>query len=335
MRILFLAAAALLAFGNSPARAQDTLYERAVAARLADDPGLAVELLEAWLAERPGDVDALVQYGYALLALGRLDDAERAFERVVAATPDYTDAREGLELIAERRAGGSGARRGFLLVEGALSDLEGPRSDWRELGLVASLPLGDRTTIDLRGAWYERFDTEDVELAGLVTRRAGEDLWLRLGASVTPSADFRPEVGLTAGADIRLGTTTVASLDARWQQFVTQDVVSLSPGITQYFGGGRFAVSLRANAVAAGGDDLLLGGALRGDFMPRERMRMFVGAASGPETDLGEVRDTTSLYAGFEIPISDDVALLGSVAREWREVGSDRTEGRIGLKLAL
>ena len=68
----------------SPAMSQVSDYDRAVAARLADDPALAVSLLEPWLAERPDDADARLQYGYALLALGRFDEAEAAFQAASA-----------------------------------------------------------------------------------------------------------------------------------------------------------------------------------------------------------------------------------------------------------
>ena len=74
-----MAAAAALMAQAVPAFAQDSVYDRAVAARLAGDPALAVSLLEPWLAAHPGDADALVQYGYALLALGEYDRAEQAF----------------------------------------------------------------------------------------------------------------------------------------------------------------------------------------------------------------------------------------------------------------
>ncbi|ALE17386.1 TPR repeat [Altererythrobacter epoxidivorans] len=318
-----------------PAVAQGSTYDRAVAARLSGDAALSVDLLEPWLEEHPEDVDARVQYGYALLALGRFDEAESAFSRVLVTAPEYEDATKGRSLVAERRARGSATRSGFILLEGAMSELEGGQSDWKEAGAVLAVPTGERDMLDIRAHWYERFSVEDVELGALLTHRAGENVWLRVGGSITPSADFRPEIGLTAGIDTRLGPSTVLSLDGAWQRFPAQDVWSLRPGITQYLGGGRFAISATANAVAADSDDLLFGASLWADYLPRERERLFFGIASGPETDLGEVRDTTSLFGGGEIPVTQDISLIGSLAHEWRETGSDRTEGRMGIKFSL
>lgn len=320
----------------APIAAQQSDYDRAVAARLADDPALAVALLDDWLARNPGDVDAWLQYGYALLALGRLDEAQASFEAVLTAAPDYRDASEGLALVAERRrAPVAGQRKATVVLDVALSDLEAPQSDWSEAGLTASLPAGERDTLDIFGTWYERFDLEDVQIGALYTHRAGEDLWLRAGASGTPSADFRPEIAATTGIDYRVAPSTILSFDIGWQDFPSEEVWSLRPGLTQYFGGGRYALNASARAVFAGSNDVLIGGSLRGDYLPRDRTHLYAGVATGPETDLGEVRDTTSLFGGGEVPLTDAISLLGSVAHEWREVGSDRTEGRVGLKLAL
>lgn len=336
MRCFGLMGTALLLATASPLAAQQSDYDRAVAARLADDPSLAAALLEQWLANNPQDVDARLQYGYALLALGRIDEAERAFRAVLAAAPDYDDARDGLALVERRRsAPAETARSVSVVADFALSSLDAPQSDWSEAGLAVAVPIGAGDTLDVKGTWYERFNLQDVEIGGLYTHRAGEDVWVRFGASGTPAADFRPEIAATAGLDYRAASSTVLSFDIGWQDFPAEQVWSLRPGITQYLGGGRFALNASARAVVAGNDDLLIGGALRGDFLPRDNTRLFIGAATGPETDLGIVRDTTSLFGGGEVPLGNQISLLASVSHEWREVGSDRTEGRIGIKFGL
>lgn len=318
-----------------PALAQDTGYDRAVAARLAGDPALAVTLLEPWLAEHPGDADALVHYGYALLALGEHDRAEQAFADALALAPGYADALDGLALAAAHRSDAPAPRRSFVLAEGALSDLDSGQQDWHELGLAASLAAGERSTLDLRGNWYDRFGISDSEFGALLTHRAGQDLWLRIGGLVTPGADFRPEVGASAGLDYRFAAHSVATIDASWQQFPAQTIWTLRPGFTQYLGGGRYALTVQASAAAASGRDVLVGASVRGDHFASDRTRFFVGAASGPETDLGIVRQTTSLFFGGEVALGADVSLLGSAAREWSGIGADRSEARIGLKLLL
>ncbi len=335
MRLCVATLAAAVLVATTPAAAQISPYERAVAARQNGDPGLAVALLEPWLAEHPDDVDARVQYGYALLASGRLVDADRAFAQVLATAPDYADASAGRELVNQRRASGANVRRATLLLEGAVSDLGGGQDDWHEAGGLLNLPVAGLDTLELQAHWFSRFGREDTEFGALYTHRSGEDLWLRIGASGAPSADFRPKTGFAAGFDYRISAATVATMDASWQQFPLQQVWTLRPGVTQYFDGGRYSLSLHGRAVVAEGDDALFGGSLRVDIVPRDRTRLFIGVASGPETDLGVVSDTTSLFSGGEVPLSRSVSLLGSVAREWREIGADRSEARLGIKLAL
>ena len=335
MRALVFGGCAMLLLAHAPVLAQATAYERAVTARHSGQPVAAAQLFEEWLTAHPDDTDALVQYGYALLAIGRIDEAEQAFDRVLTLAPEYADANQGLERIAKRRASAIETRKAFIQIEGALSKLEPGQNDWREFGIAASVPLNARTTIDARGTWYERFETRDTEFGVLASHRADDAVWLRLGGSFTPSAAFRLEHGLTAGIDFRIAKHTVSSFDTAYQQFPLQTVWSFRPGVTQYFGGGRYALAVHARAVAADGADILVGGSLRGDYFADSHSRIFAGFATGPETDLGEVRDTTSLYGGGEFPVTDAISLSGSIAQEWRAVGSDRTEGRVGLKVSL
>ena len=317
-----------------------TVPERAVAARLGGDPAGAVELLRPWLAEHPEDQDARVQLAYALLALGRLDQAESEFRTVLDAAPGYVDAREGLAFVDRRRAGDADRERVTLSIEGAISTLSGDLDDWHELGGALVLPFASGERAELRANWYERFDRRDTELGAFYAQRTGEDTWLRFGASATPAADFRPEFGLFSGLDQRVAdgprSATVIGVDAGFRRFPAQDVWNVSPAVTQYFGtANAYSLTARANVLKAENDDVRLGGSLRGDYAPSERARAFVGAAAGPDTDLGIVTDTWSLFAGGEVPVGEALSLTGSAAREWRDGPADRTEFRLGVKFAL
>ena len=339
-RAVLLGMSAIALVAGAPVFAQDaSAYERAVAARQAGDAATAERLLGEWLAADPGDVDARVQLGYALLSLGRPEEAADQFRAVLAAAPDYADARDGLALATRRLEPVRDDRRGFVLVEGALSDFSDPICDWQEAGVTMALPVAARDTLDARGTYYRRFGFDDVELAAGYTHRAGKDTWLRFAASGTPSADFRPEIGLGAGIDQRVVSgpaATVLGLDASWRRFPLQDVWTVSPAITQYFGGnGAFSLTARADAVVPDGQDLRIGGLLRFDHRPDERRRAFVGIASGPDTDIGRVVTTRSVFGGGELPLGEALSVTGSVARDWRDGPLDRTEFRIGVKAGL
>lgn len=307
-------------------------YDRAVAARQAGEDAEAVVLLDRWLAEHPGDSDALIQRGYAHLALGHAEQARADFTDALAVAPDYADARVGLALVQKGAADRAG---GFLIAGGAWSTLEGDRPDWWEASLAGEAPVSETVAIGGRAGWFRRFGVEDVELEARIAAHPSEDLWLRASAGGTPSADFRPKVALAAGGDLRVvgGTrATVLSLDGSWQRFPLQDVVTVSPGVTQYLGDGSVWATVRGIGIVPEGGDLELGVLGRIDYAPTERQRFFLGAANGPDTDLGIVSRVTSVFAGGEVPLTGKLALLPSLSHEWRELGGDRTEFRIELK---
>lgn len=335
--ILRLFAGLALCIG-SPILAQDhNPYTEAVAARLAGDPARAEALLVPWLERHPGDLDALLQLGYARLALGKLDEAEADFRRVLSAAPGYDDARSGLELVAARRADRP-VPVVFVIVEGALSDISGGATDWREFAVAAVIPVDPRATLDLRGAHYRRFGLTDLEVEGGATLHAAPDLWLRLGGSVSPEADFRPRWGMHSGFDYRIPDSagaTVVGLDVRHRAFPLQDVTSVEPHLTRYFGDGATSITVRGIGTFAEGAGFEPGVVARIDHALSDRTRLFAGGAIGADTELGIVTTTRSLFFGGEIPIGGRLSLTLGAAREWRGDGIDRSEGRLGLKVRL
>lgn len=328
---------AVLALGAAPLHAQlpPSDYEAGVTARRSGDLPGALTMLDRWIALNPRDSDALVQRGYVHLALGDWQQAEQDFRAALAIAPTYEDANAGLALIKERRNNVPG---GFVIAGGSFSDLDGGARDWWEASLAAEAPVSNAVSLGGRAAWYRRFGVEDVEIEGRIAAHPSDDLWLRASIGGTPSSDFRPELALAAGADLRIAdgpAATVVSLDTAWQRFPLQEVVSITPGITQYFGGGRWWATVRGIGIVPSGDDLEVGVLGRLDYAPDERRRFFVGAVNGPDTDLGIVTRVTSVFAGAELPLGEKWSILPSLAREWRDIGADRTEVRIELKAAF
>lgn len=327
----------VLAVFGAPLSAQQppSDYEAAVTARRAGDLAGSLVLLDRWIADHPQDSDALVQRGYVHLASGDRKKAERDFRAALAIAPAYEDARKGLALIDDRE---NTAPPGFVIAGGSFSDLNRGASDWWEASLAAEVPVSREVSLGGRAAWYRRFGIEDVEIEGRIAAHPSDNLWLRASIGGTPSADFRPELALSAGADLRITegpTATVLSLDSAWQRFPLQDVVSITPGMTQYFAGGQWWATVRGIGIVPSGDSLEVGVLGRLDYAPDERHRFFAGAVNGPDTDLGIVTRVTSVFAGAELPLGKRWLILPSLAREWREVGADRTEVRIEIKAAF
>jgi YaiO family outer membrane protein len=331
MRALLIVAA-LWAISAPLCAQAPTDYEAAVTARYAGDPQRAIDLLDVWLAEHPRDSDALVQRGLAYLALQRRASAAQDFRLALEIAPDYTDAREGLAR-AERQDVSSGGS--YLMVGGAWSELNRGATDWAEVSLDAATPVSRTTTLGGRVVAYRRFGLNDLELMGNLTVHPSDNLWLRLSAGGTPAADFRPRTALAVGADYRIvggANATVLSFDTSHQRFPLQEVVTVNPGIVQYFADGQLWATLRGIGTLAGGGRLQVGGLGRLDYAPRERYRYFVGFANGPDTELGVVTRVSSMFGGAEFPLGDRLSIIPSVAHEWRENGSERTDIRLDLK---
>jgi YaiO family outer membrane protein len=236
--------------------------------------------------------------------------------------------------VAARRAVPVAPAGRSLLIEGALSDLQGPASNWHEVALDFEVPAGTRVTVGGRAAYFRRFGRNDVELVARTGIHPSDDLWLRIFAGGTPKADFRPEIELGGGFDLRLsrGAATVLTFDAAYQRFPLQDVVMINPGAVQYLRGGDAWITLRGIASLVDGGPVEVGGLVRVDYVPKENWRLFGGVASGPDTDLGVVTRVTSAFGGLEVPVGHRFSLTGSLSREWRNSGPDRSEVRLGLK---
>jgi YaiO family outer membrane protein len=360
-RILAAGAALAAAAAQAQQPAPATAYEQAVAARLRGEAATAVRLLAPIVAADPAHSDAQVQLGYALLALGRLDEATRAFEAALAVAPGYADARLGLARIQQRRGDVPAALRALepldpsnpevrtlraqlgrteaahdwaVDIDGSYSFLDRPQPDWAEASLQLRRRLDPATTLSGRVEAARRFDLTDVYGEIGVDRAVGRRgrAYVTLGG--TPDADFRPRWQIGAGGSWRViegASPTVITLDGRHAEFVTGEVQTLSPGLEQYLFGGRAWLTARwINLFDASGDHQS-GYLLRGDVLATDRLRLFAGSSDAPDTSEGVVTDTRSYFGGISYGISARSTARVTVAVEDRETGSDRTQVGLGL----
>lgn len=337
-------------------------YHDAVVARQKGNPQRAVDLLTPIVAAEPANADAQVQLGYAMLALDRLDEAERAFRAALGVAPDYADARLGLARIAQRRGDGASAlgelasldpsnaetrmlrarledaaeTRWSLDIDGSTSVVEGPQPDWREATMQMGYRASATTAVSARLEAARRFGATDVYGEIGIQQALSERARLYLTIGWTPDADFRPRYQIGAGGSVRIsdgGHATVLTLDARQADFAAGDVQTISPGIEQYLAGGRIWVTARwINLVDEDGDHQS-GTLLRTDGQATARLRLFAGLSEAPDTSEGVVVDTSSYFGGASYDLDPRTTLRLSVAHEDRETGADRTQLGLGIGL--
>ncbi len=332
------------------------LYESAVAVRLAGRPEDAVPKLEQVLAMRPDDVDARLNLGLALLALGRLGEAEAELLTVTRQTPAYTDAWIGLARVEQRRGDLEAARRlateaerltpgsaEVRLLQASLapepawridiavarSRLSGGLPDWTEARASASRRLGDSWKATAAVEATERFDNTDVYFEGRLDRRfAGGGAYVSLGGA--PDADYRPEIALGAGGEARLADRVVATLDASVARYPTGTVTGLHPGLRVSLPGERAELSARWINVRDENGVHRSGYAVLGRWQATDRVALRAGYADAPESSDGATVDVKAWNVGADVALTGRLMLRVGLLTEDR-AAYDRDE----LSLAL
>ncbi len=362
MRYGAVTAAALLLALEAPAAAQSgTDYDRGVSARLEGNTDVAIELLGRAVANEPANADAQLQYGLALLAAGRLNEAERAFLRTLELAPNYDDARIALARVHQRRGDRqaalaelarvaaanpeAGELRTALLnqrapeghfrwrvdLDGSYSNVRG-ESDWRDISLRVAGAGSASTQLGAAIEHSHRFGRNDTYGEVRVDHRASDRTVLWLLAGGTPSADFRPRWQLGAGGAFKLTrgpTATVATIEARHSRYPTGDIQSVNPGVEQYLPGGHWVTARMINVAADG--DVRSGWLTRVDAMAGRRLRLFAGIADAPDITEGVVVNTFSMFGGVVADLNDRTVLRLSVNNENRRGTVDRLEIAAGI----
>lgn len=338
-RLLALAAFALVS-ATQPGEAPDPdrLYRDGVAARHAGDNGRAVSLLRQVVAAQPDNADAQLQLGLALLAEGRLDEAEAALRRTLAIAPDYQDATDALARLAQRRAAPDeaaedAAPRWRLDVDGSYSALEG-RRDWQEGSVRLGYQASEDTTVGAAVEVSRRFGETDTYGELRIDQRLSDGASAYVTAGATPNADFRPEWQIGAGGSVRVAAgenPTVLTVDARQARYRSGDIQTVAPGVQQYVAGGRVWLTGRWINIFDENGRHRSGYLARGDVMATERLRLYAGLADAPDVSEGVVTDTFSLFGGIVYDVGDRTQLRFSIAHEDRETGSDRLQAGVGI----
>jgi YaiO family outer membrane protein len=364
LRFAVLALAALALPAAALAQAA-SLYDEAVTARRAGNNERARVLLEQVVAAEPRNSDAHVQLGFAMLALGRLADAERTFRQALAIAPDYQDARIGLARVAQRRGDRAAALaeleaidpfnreagalraelqrgeeragpqpRNSLDIDLAYSDLEGGRPDWKEGSIRLRHQATPATAIGAGLEVFRRFGLTDVYGELRLDQQLSDAATVYVSLGGTADADFRPEWQIGAGGSVRVApgpNPTVLTLDARQAHFRSGDIQTLNPGVEHYFGGGRAWLAVRWINIFDEDGDHESGWLARGDLQMNRKVRLFLGAADAPDTSEGVVTETFSLFGGLVYDLDQRRTVRVSLAHEDREGGGDRLQLSLGM----
>lgn len=334
-------------------------YHYAVTARQMGNSVRAIALLAPWLVRHPDDSDARLQYGLALLDLGRVREAEAAFRIVLLAAPDYDDARIGLARVAQRRGDRTGARAQLvgvslsnkdaaslrrqldepdmlhwgLAVDASRTRVSRSQPDWREVDAQASFLPKDGVTLVGRVEASRRFNLDDTYAEGQLVTRLSPSLTTYALVGGTPHAHYRPQwqIGTGGAFTIRsMPDATTITLDLRLADYRSGQITTVNPGIQQDWSNGLVRASGQLITIVDRGRASfgLLG---RLDVRATGRLQLFAGAARAPDVSEGIVRQTTSVFGGGELRVGSVASLRLSASRTTVRGGSDRAQLSVGV----
>jgi YaiO family outer membrane protein len=331
------------------------------------------------LARQPGNTEAQALSARVTLARGEPEEAETAFRSLSLRLPKDTDVLLGLgdslrgtlrdaearEVYVQAAAADPASAeiqariaqairpRWRLDLDGSYSTLTKGNTDWREGRANLAYMLNERTTIAGGVEVTERFGRINTLIDGRIDHRwtDGWTSYLRLGGA--PDALYRPVFFTEAGGTLRVSEgfgsfgATLLTIDGGYARYPTADVVSASPGITQYVLGGRLWLSAKAIGTIADSDvtqrgidgtsfvrgriDKFGGYLVKADIRARDDLSFFIGWADAPDASDGRIFPTRALFGGAVYDINETFSVKVSAAHEDRVKSYDRNSVNVGL----
>jgi YaiO family outer membrane protein len=210
-------------------------------------------------------------------------------------------------------------------LDGSHSNLSDDLPKWNEAAGRVAYEVNPSTTVSGGLHVAERYDLEDAHVDVRLDRRLSPSATFYLQAGVTPAADFLPEWTIGAGGSLRIAkdsgmfAATVLTLDTRISDYTTGTTQTIAPGFEQYFLDGRIWLTMRWIHLIDPDGGHHNGYLARGDVMVNDWLRLFVGYANAPETDLGLTFDTESVFGGLVYAVNDRTDFKINIAHEERE----------------
>lgn len=364
--LLFLA---LMMASVVPARAQDAVpvgadREAAQAAYTSGDFAGAENTLDRLLREAPDDPDLLRRMASVQAALGNLAEARRIIDEAAVLAPQDADIAMARANILFWNGQRDAARRLAAQIREHHGDYPGldglerniARKDFEARLRVRSVSVGQSfsrasfergeaqdwgvTRLSAAAAWEESStatveiereerQVTDTRLSGRIDLPVGPHR-IFLAGSATFNPDFRESWSLAAGTDLRIGSDTQLLADARFAEYLADDVIVFGAGIRQAVTA-DLSVTGRTIHLVGGGDNYRFGGSLRADYRTEKDPSYFLILASYPDAEIDGTRQLRAIAGGIKMGLSRDVALRLSSEYESREDSYERLSFGVDL----
>lgn len=313
--------------GTAPGNAEAIALDARISL-LERDYTRAEQSFQRVLAIDPRNAEALVGIGDVRRARGDDDAARDAYRQALALEPGSRD--------IEQRLAASPPRKWRLDIGSEVSDLTDGLGDWTDSSTGLAYRPTPQTTISGRTRMATRYGRTDVQIDGRIDQAFSPTVSAYVLAAATPDADFLARYSVGAGASWRIMAPAKAlgpfslNIDARYDNFATAEVTTISPWVQVYVLDGRLGLSARwvhaADDIGTRAD----GYVLRADVAVVPSVNVFGGYGDAPEISDGTLVPTRTIFAGISWDVTDPLTLRGSLAHEQRPT-FDRTTFGLGL----
>jgi|HubBroStandDraft_2_1064218.scaffolds.fasta_scaffold19770_3 YaiO family outer membrane protein len=340
---------------------RDAAYAKAVKSRLAGDNAGAIAQLQVLLAADPNDVDARLQLGFALRAMGRSADAEREFTEVLRRAPDYKDARVALAQLQWARGDVAAAKAtlgpelirnpgdaetsAFVAklidnkppqlwrvdVNGAVSDLTEGLAQWNEVDLAVSRKVDANSALTASVQTIERFDIHETYLEGAYDHGwNGGEISIAVGGSLNPT--FRPIVAVHSEALLNpwQGAPWTVAISGAFSRYVVGDVETVSAGADRLILGDSGKLGARFIVTHDETGAYLYGFSTDAGWRFTPKFDATATYVDSAETDTGRTVRVRAYGVAANLNLTDSAILHASVTEEARENSFDRLEFALG-----
>ena len=319
-------------------------------------------LIDEVLPSAPHNSEALALDARIALLEGDDARAEQTFRKAIAIDPDNAEALTGLGDVQRARGDDKGARQTYrqalalepgskdiedrlaqppprkwrLDIGSEVSDLTEGRGTWTDSSVGLSYRATPQTTISARARLATRYGQSDVQIEGRIDEAFSQSFSAYALAAATPDANFLARYSLGAGTTWQalprqdgLGPLFL-NIDARYDNFASAGVTTLSPWVQTYLFDGWLGLSARWVHAFDDRDTRADGYVLRADFAVTSSFNAFVGYGDAPEIDDAALVPTRTVFGGVSWDVSDDLTLRANLAHEERPTFDRNTIG-LGL----
>jgi YaiO family outer membrane protein len=280
----------------------------------------------------------------ASLAAYRKDyvQAEALYREILAKTPDYEDAKTGLERTLNAQI--SNVQTSQAQISKAQISADDPIFDWQadfgfefsefsrvdqtnwnqELLQLTRFLDSRKTAIHGKITRYDQFGATDVEYEAGIDHAFSDKLNLYASGTISMNADFRPEYFVAGGGALKITgmndkfLPAWLTLDSRYDNYEDTRILTAKLGLRIEPLEGW---SIAGRVIALDQEDAkrLYGKDFRVDGTITDTLRFYAGYADVPETVAAVTVDTQTLFGGITMDLTPETTLRIGYARDNRE----------------